>query len=300
MIGIRRVRRFALAVGFALISSATVVGWAQMMPVPTASGAISGAEAKASSPPAKPLFFDAVSVKPNKGGDGMMSWRTAPDGFEMVNIGLVQLIEFAYGLNNATDEQVSGLPGWAKDAHFDLEAKVGEDDLAAFKELKDDQKSAMLAAVLEDRFKMKAHRESRELPIYNLVVAKGGPKLKTADPTNTYEKGMKFGEKVAGQGSMSMQMDENAMHAEFQGCSLDRLVPTLTNSMGRKVVDRTGLTGKYDFSLVYASEDAKDDASAKAPRLLTALQEQLGLKLEPAKGPVDSVVVDHVEAPSEN
>jgi uncharacterized protein (TIGR03435 family) len=270
------------------------------MPVPTASGAVSGAEAKPSSAPAKQLFFDAVSVKPNKGGDGSMSWRTTPDGFKMVNIGLVQLIEFAYGLNNATDEQVSGLPGWAKDAHFDLEAKVGEDDLAAYKELKDDQKSAMLAGVLEDRFKMKAHRESRELPIYNLVVAKGGPKLKAADPADTYEKGMKFGDKLAGPGAMSMQMDGNATHAEFQGCTLDRLVPTLTNAMGRKVVDRTGLTGKYDFSFVYTPEEAKDDANAKAPHLLTALQEQLGLKLEPAKGPVDSVVVDHVEQPTEN
>ncbi len=296
----RQVRRFVLAAGFTFAASAGVGGLAQAMPVPTASGAVSGAEAKASSAPAKQVFFDAVSLKPNKGGDGMMSWRTAPDGFKMVNIGLVQLIEFAYGLTNATDEQVAGLPGWAKDAHFDLEAKVGEEDLAAFKDLKDDQKSAMLAAVLEERFKMKAHRESRELPIYNLVVAKDGPRLKAADPANTYEKGMKFGDKVAGPGSMSMEMDGNAMHAEFQGCSLDRLVPTLTNSMGRKVVDRTGLTGKYDFSLVYASDDAKDDAISKAPSLLTALQEQLGLKLEAAKGPVDSVVVDHVEEPTAN
>jgi uncharacterized protein (TIGR03435 family) len=296
----RTVRRFALAAGLTMLSAGAVDGWGQMMPVPSTSGVVSGAEAKASSVSAKQLSFDAVSLKPNKGGDGSMSWRTTADGFKMVNVGLIQIIEFAYGLNNATDEQVAGLSGWAKDAHFDLEAKVGEDDLPAYKELKDGKKNTMLVAVLQDRFKMKAHLESRELPIYELVVAKGGPKLKAADPVDTYQKGMKFGDKVAGPGAISMQMDGNAWHVEFQGCSLDRLVPNLTNVMGRKVIDRTGLTGKYDFSLVYASDDAKDDANANAPRLLTALQEQLGLRLNPAKGPVDSVVVDHVEQPTDN
>jgi len=249
---------------------------------------------------AKPLAFDAVSVKPHKDGDGNMSWRTTPDGYRMVNVDLIRTLEWAYGLNNATEEQVVGLPQWAKDFHFDLDAKVSPDDAPAFKALSDDDKNAMLRGILQDRFNLKAHKEMRELGLYNLVVAKGGPKLKIADPANTYEAGIKFGEKAAGAGAMSTRLDGKTFIAEFQACGLDRIVPLLTQLAEKNVVDKTGLTGKYDIKLEVTPEWVKDDGNATAPRLLTALPEQLGLKLEPGKGPVESLVVDHIDPPSDN
>jgi uncharacterized protein (TIGR03435 family) len=218
----------------------------------------------------------------------------------MVNVDLVRTIEWAYGLRNATEDQVVGLPAWAKDLHFDLEAKVSADDAPAFKSATEDEKNAMLRVVLEERFQLKAHEEQRELPIYQLVVAKGGPKLKEADAANAYEKGINFGGKPAGAGGMSTRIDGNTFVAQFQACGIDRIVPLLTQLAERTVVDKTGLTGKYDITFEVTPNWVKDDAAATAPRLLSALPEQLGLRLDPAKGPVTSVIVDHVEEPSAN
>lgn len=204
--------------------------------------------------PAKPITFDVVTVKPNKGGNGSMSWRFGEDGFKMVNLGLVQMIQTAFNLDNATEEQVAGLPSWAKDAHYDLQVKVGEEDLAAYKLMKNPEKNAMLRAVLEDRFKLKAHRETHEMPIYALVVAKGGSKLKAADPADTYEKGLKFGDKKAGPGGMSSNIDGDTFRMQFQACALDGLIANLTSQARRKVIDKTGLTGKYDFTLAFTPE----------------------------------------------
>jgi uncharacterized protein (TIGR03435 family) len=249
---------------------------------------------------AKPLTFDAVSIKPHQDGDRSMMWRTTPDGYRMVNVDLIRTLEWAYDLNNATEEQVVGLPQWAKDFHFDLDAKVSPDDAAAFKALSDDDKNAMLRVVLEDRFKLKAHKEMRELAIYDLVVAKGGPKLTPADPANTYEQGVKLGDKPVGAGGMTTRIDGTTFIAEFQACGLDRVVPLLTQLAQKNVIDKTGLTGKYDIKLETTPEWVKDDTAVTAPRLLTALPEQLGLKLEPGKGPVESLIVDHVDQPTDN
>ncbi len=248
----------------------------------------------------KPLTFDVVSVKVNKGGDHSMSWRTTPDGYHMENVDLIRTVEWAYGLRNATDDQISGLPEWAKDLHFDLDAKVSAEDAAAFKAQSDDEKDAMLRGILEERFQLKAHKETRELPVYDLVVAKGGPKLKAADPANTYANGVKFGGKAAGPGAMSTRNDGNTFIAEYQAGTVDGLVSMLTQLAEKTVIDKTGLTGKYDIKFEVTPYWVKDDANATAPRLLTALPEQLGLRLEPAKGPVECLVVDHVEQPSAN
>jgi uncharacterized protein (TIGR03435 family) len=203
-------------------------------------------------------------------------------------------------MSNATDDQLIGLPNWTQELHFDLDAKVAAEDVAAFKAASDEEKDAMLQGILEDRFKLKAHKETRELPVYDLVVARGGPKLKVADPANTYENGVKFGGKVAGPGGMSTRMDGRVFRAEFQACGIDRILPLLTMLSERTVIDKTGLTGKYDLKLAVTPKWVKDDTDAAVPRLLTAVPEQLGLKLEPAKGPVTVLVVDHVEKPSAN
>jgi len=247
--------------------------------------------------PVKPLTYEIVSVKVNKSETGGMSWNMTPDGIRMVNVTLRMLVESAFNLRGPSVDRISGLPKWSEDMHFDVEAKVSEDELEAFKKLKYDQRGALLLAALEDRFKLKAHTEMRELRIYSLVVAKSGPKFKPAEEGNTYANGLKFNGKAAGPGSMSINVSGTSNHAEFQATSLENLVSNLTMQVSRQVQDNTGLTGKYDFKLDWSSEDAKDPA---LPGIFTALEDQLGLKLVPAKGPVECVVVDHVEEPTEN
>lgn len=255
------------------------------------------AQAVPAAAPSKPLAYEVVSVKVNKSETGNMSWNMTPDGIRMVNVRLRELVLTAYDLHNATDEQVTGLPKWAEDTHFDVEAKVSEDDLEAYKKRKYEDRAPLLLAALQERFKLKAHTEMHDLPIYSLVVAKGGPKFKPAEEGNTYANGLKFNGKVAGAGSMSINVSGSTNHAEFQATNLENLVNNLTMQVSRQVQDNTGLKGMYDFKLDWSSEDAKDPA---VPGIFTALEEQLGLKLVPAKGPVECVVVEHVEQPTEN
>ncbi len=256
-----------------------------------------GQNATVPAAPGKTLAYEVVSVKVNKSDSGNMMWNSTPDGIRMENVTLRMLVESAFNLRGPSDERISGLPKWSEDMHFDVEAKVSEDDLEAFKKLKHDQRGALLLAALEDRFKLKAHTEMRELPVYSLVVAKGGPKLKPAEAGNAYANGLKFNGKVAGAGAMSIDVSGNNYHAEFQATTLETLVDNLTSQVHRQVQDNTGLSGKYDFKLDWSPDDAKD---ATLPGIFTALEEQLGLKLVPAKGPVECVVVDHVEEPTEN
>jgi uncharacterized protein (TIGR03435 family) len=143
------------------------------------------------------------------------------------------------------------------------------------------QSQLMLQALLADRFALKAHHETKDLPIYELTVAKGGAKMK----------------KTAADG-----YGGNAKYASGKvtahEISVESLAANLSFTLGRKIVNKTGLDGGYDFTLDYAPDGA--DASDPRPSIFTALEEQLGLKLLPAKGPVDVIVVDHIERPTAN
>ena len=256
---------------------------------------------------AKPLAYDVVSVKPNKSGPGMTRIMNMPDRFSMTNMGLKQLIQNAYGLK--MPEMISGLPGWADSAKFDVEAKMDAETIAALKampkEQADEQRRQMMQAALADRFKLKEHRETKEFPIYSLVIAKGGFKLKEADPNNTYANGIKGPNGPAGAGMMMVGRGE----LTGQGFEMPGFANLLSTQVHRLVVDNTGLKGKYDFTLQWTPDEMEGghpagDGSAVAtntgPTIYTALQEQLGLRLDPTKGPVNTVVVDHVEMPSDN
>ena len=257
---------------------------------------------------AKRPAFDVAAIKLNKAGHGWMLSGT-PDGYSTTNAPLKMLIKYAYDLK--MDDQISGLPGWADSAHFDIKAKMDEDTLAAFKKLSMDdgmkQRRSMMQSLLEDRFQLKVHHVSKQLPIYELVVAKGGAKLKDADLKNEYPNGTK-GQNGAARVVMSSNGD---VHLKAQSMLASGLANMLSGFLHREVVDKTGLAGKYDFTLDWSPEEnemlappsGKQDVSASAPSgpsIFTALQEQLGLKLESTKGPVDTIVVDHVEMPSEN
>jgi uncharacterized protein (TIGR03435 family) len=255
---------------------------------------------------AKPLAYDVVSVKPNKSGLGMMRIMNQPERFSMTNMGLKMVIQNAYGLK--MPDMISGLPGWADSAAFDIEAKMDAETIAALKampkEQADEQRRLMMQAMLADRFKLKVHHETKELPIYSLVIAKGGFKLKDADPNSTYPGGIKGPDGVSRPGMMRM----GGGKLTAQGIAISGLSNFLSQQVHRLVVDNTGLTGKYDISLQWTPDEvanAHQEAGAtgttdSGPSIYTALQEQLGLRLDSTKGPVETVVVDHVEMPSEN
>lgn len=228
-----------------------------------------------------------------------------PDGYSAVGVSVRSLIMTAYNLK--MDNLVSGISESAAGAQFDVEAKLDPDTVESFKKLTEDEKWAqrrlMLQGLLANRFNLKIHHEKKEVPIYQLVIAKGGFKLKDANPNNTYANGIKGPDGISHAGMM--MISAGALTA--QGIPMLSLAANLGGQLHRIVEDKTGLTGKYDVTLHWAKSDllneppdAQTAAEDSGPSIFTALQEQLGLKLESAKEPVDAIVVDHIEMPSEN
>ncbi len=252
--------------------------------------------------------YDVVSIKPNKSGGGMVRAMYRPDGYSASNMSLKMLIQAAYGIR---EDLISGAPGWADSARYDVDAKVDGADVDALKKLSPEQRRLILQPLLADRFKLKVHTETKQLPVYELVVAKGGPKLKEATAGDTYANGIK-GPDGVGRGGM-VRMGRGQLTA--QGVPMTSVVNMLSQQLHRTVIDKTGLAGKYDLELNWTPDDGEGmgpplpgggqphgDAppEGSGPSIFTAIQEQLGLKLQSAKGPVDTLVIDHVEMPTEN
>ena len=236
--------------------------------------------------PAQPSItaplYDVASVRENKSGSHNGNYAATPDGFKITNLPLRFLIVIAF---NTREGLVFDLPPWTADSQYDINAKV---NLPGNKPLTEAQQKAMLAAVLADRFHLKLHTEVRQLPVYNLVISSGGLKLKPYPP----------GPPPADAGGVVGNTELNATYAQLPG-----LANMLSDALNRNVIDQTGLTGSYDVHLKWTTDQALDSGNGKPsqdPPLFTALQEQLGLKLIPAKGPVQTWVVDHVERPTEN
>lgn len=230
------------------------------------------------------LAYEVVSVKPSKPGCRGMSVSSPPGRFSAHCTTLLGLLFNAYPIKPHVP--VPGLPGWGTSARFDVEAKADDRTALAMQKLsgKDERAQAqlMLQALLADRFQLRIHHETRERPIYDLVVAKGGSKLKDA-PESERSRGYSWGRG-------RIQVGKGPVGS---------LAFSLSDMVGREVVDKTGLTGKYDIDLRWTPYDQQGTPDA-GPTLFTALEEQLGLKLVPAKGSVDTIVVDHVEKPSPN
>jgi uncharacterized protein (TIGR03435 family) len=241
----------------------------------------------------KPLTYDVVSIRENKaltGGGG----STLPDGESMTGTFLNGFIASSYGISL---QFITGLPHWAETNRYDIRLKVAAEDLAAYHKLNRVQVRLMNQAVLADRFKLAAHIEVKELPIYALVVAKGGPKLRESKPGDTYSNGIK---KPDGTPSGPGMMMSNGKLIGQQ-VPVGFLLGLLSSNTHRTVVDKTGLTGRYDISLQWTPDEGPSaDPNADAPSLTTALEEQLGLKLVSTKGPVKTLVVDHIEPLTEN
>jgi uncharacterized protein (TIGR03435 family) len=256
-----------------------------------------------------PTTFDVVSVRPTQIAADGTAIESPPngDGITMRNITVQEIVDYAYSFNHP--ELVSGLPEWAKTKNYDLVAKVADANLAAFRKLNQQLRRQMLLAVLAERFQLKVHREPKEVPIYALVVGKKGAKMKEAAPADQYASGSKSEDGTpAGAGTLiptAKGLTGQAVQMATFALMLSRL------NLGREVVDRTGLTGRYDFTLRCAPTEAMrpvingqmqpvSEEDAALPSIFTAVQEQLGLKLESTKGMIEGLVIDHIEQPSEN
>jgi uncharacterized protein (TIGR03435 family) len=242
--------------------------------------------------------FEVSSVKLNKSAAAPTKLAFTPDGVTIENATLLNIIRAAYGMFNSVDEQFIGIPYWATTERYDIEAKVAGADAAEFNRLKFDQRQIMVQALLEDRFALRASHETRERPVYILAVAKNGSKLKVSQPAESSDPG----------GTLKVE------HGQITGQNvvLSQFVTALTRNLGRTVINKTeGLQGKYDFTLNWGADElgaplpssqggTAQPADASGPSIFTAIQDQLGLKLEPGKGPVECVVIDHLERPSAN
>ena len=230
--------------------------------------------------------FEVASIKPSEPGGRGIQIRISPGGrFNCKNVTTKMLIQQAFGVQ---DFQISGGPGWLTSEHYDIVAKAEGDE-----QIKPEQLRLMVQKLLADRFKLVIHRDTKELPVYALVVGKNGPKLQEGQgngPMLRMGRGQLTGQKVG------MEMFAN----------------NLAQHVGRTVIDKTGLKGEYDFKLEWtpdvsqplgpreAGAEAPPPADPGGPSIFAALQEQLGLKLESQKGPVEIIIIDSIEKASEN
>lgn len=181
---------------------------------------------------------------------------------------------------------------------YDISAKVAASDGSAPVKLTKTQRRQMLQALLADRFRLAVRNETRDVPIYELVVSKGGPRLHAFAPVNGTTRGI-----TGPDGRVYSGISTLGAHGMIvlQGYPISLLADFLKPELGRPVIDKTGLTGKYDISLRWTPDNTPADSPlAGGPSLFVAVEEQLGLKLNSTKGPVTTLVVDHIERPSAN
>jgi len=257
----------------------------------------------------KPLAFEVASIKPNSSGDlEQHIFRTAT-GLTVTDMSARELIRFAY-LPRQPFQLVGG-PSWIGIDRFDMVAKIeGNAPPPTPSGVEPDALMLAMRTLLADRFKLNVHHEQREMDIFALVLAKpasgpsAGLKQSTADCRAILQAATRGGLTRPAPGAPVCGLLGTPGQIRIGGFPLSLLANGLSRMTGRMVVDRTGLTGNFDLTLTFAAEQrsqASPDLPApdpSAPSLFTALQEQLGLKLESTKGPVDVLVIDHVERPT--
>lgn len=261
--------------------------------------------------------FEVATIKPDRGGPPPGGGFPPPNVFRNFNVTARDLVRVAYGLPpGSASTRVLGGPAWIDNNHYDVEGKIPD---AVFAEIQKSQKLGreqmllMVQSMLADRFKLVAHIETREMPIYELVVAKGGPKLALAKPAQPGDDappppiapGAMPKPADMRQGFLVIPKTSTVMELTAKGQPLDVLAQMPFFGLGSPVVNKTGLAGLYDYTLDWTPDrpgapNLDAPVEADAPSLFTALQEQLGLKLVPTKGAVEVIVIDHIELPSEN
>ena len=288
-------------------------------------GAVAIAAQAPQSPPAPPAF-EVASIKPNTSGDGRVMMQNQPGRFIATNITLRLMIRNAYQLQ---DFQITGGPSWMASDHFDINAKVPDE----FRDQPPMRPGAgpgplqlMIRALLVERFKLTTHTETKDAPIYALILARSdgklGPNLKRSetDCEAVFAAGRRRGGPMPPPGPpqpgdpMPCGIRIGMGNMAVGGAPLSQVANSLAMFAGRVVLDRTGLTGNYDFNMTWTPDQmpqrppgAPDGppqfngvaVDPNGPSLFTAVQEQLGLKLDSQRGPVEVLVVDRAEKPVE-
>ena len=251
--------------------------------------------------------FDIISIKPNRSTNSGSSLRDGTHGipghFGTTDYSLRDVMEYAY---NVKAGQIEALPGWASSEKYDIDAKM--DDAVAEQErsLPRDQEAQLIRtrvqSLLADRFGLRLHHQTKDMPVLALMVAKSGPKLSTEAA-----KPLPGDAHPLPPGSFIMKMARSEWIMTSNQASLDLLIRALSGQpeiRGHILVDQTDLNGKYTFTLQWAPQNlsaaTEPSSESPGPSLFTALQQQLGLRLESTRAPVDILVVDHVEPPSPN
>jgi uncharacterized protein (TIGR03435 family) len=241
-----------------------------------------------------PLLFDVASIKatpPDERG-GIVHQPPGGQSYEAIGAPLRMIMTVAYSV---TDRQLSGGPDWINTERWNIEAKAGRRGTS-------DELHDALARLLEERFQLKVRHEKREMACYLLTVDKKGAKMPVHDADDLLH------EPIAG------GFDKGELHLKGQNATMNYFAFFLSRGLDRNVVDQTGLTQRYDIDYHYLPElpnggrgaDGNpatingQPVSLDGPNIYTALREQLGLQLEKGRGPVDFIVIEHVEKPSEN
>jgi len=244
------------------------------------------AQTPSAQPSATPASYDVMSIRQDKTTDSRSSSHAGTDDrYSSTNVSLKSVLARVF---NIKEDLIFGIPTPIDAARFDIEAKIVNPDPDALKGMTQEQHRMMLFPLLAERFQLKTHVETRTLPVYNLVIAKSGPRF-ALSPDQT-----KLGSGMNGRG------DGKNLKYTFQGMPMSSLADLLTDRIHRTVIDKTGLGGYYDFALSWGKNQTTVEQDDSDPPLLAAIGEQLGLKLESANGPVETLVVDHVEMPSDN
>jgi uncharacterized protein (TIGR03435 family) len=226
--------------------------------------------------------FDVATVK-LPGPREPLDIRTSPGGrLTVTNLRLKDVISQAYGVKYY---QISGGPAWLDTERFDIEAKAEGDP-------SHDLMMRMLQTLLEDRFQLKVHREMKEGAVYTLTVSRGGSKLTEAAPLKDGERANVYSGRTGSGNAPAISYWKQGRRA-----SMAMLATALEETLHRPVQDQTGIKGDFDFKFEYAADETNP---GEFPSLFTAIQEQLGLRLESAKGPVEMLVVERAEKPSGN
>ncbi len=236
------------------------------------------------------LRFEVTSVRANK--SGVQKWQFSPptgDSYKATNVNVGMLLINAY---QVLPFQIVGKPDWVDADRFDVEGKAsGSQTPEHFR--------VMVQSLLEDRFKLAVHHETKELPVFELVVAKSGVKFKEAKCQGTPSR-----ENPCGGFSVSL-----GGRVTGREVGVDQLGLNLSSLLSRTVIDKTGLKGRYNFDLSWTPDGTTlrgpgdpdaPPADPSGPTIFTAVQEQLGLELKSAKGPVEALVIDHLEKPDDN
>lgn len=323
-------RRVRTTVRKSVLSIAAV-----MVAIGLAAGAAMAQTAQELLDKAPQLQYEVASIKlvqVNAGGPMRIGLMNTPDGFTSENATLQMMITYAYAIQNY---QLQGGPSFMTSDHYNIDAKMDEATAEVLKKMATNEernaaRQKMMQALLVERFHLTIHKESKEMPIYNLVLGKNGVKMTEAKPLPPIDPNAPKPDpgavaKLPGGGrGPSMMMSGGrggAMTLTATSMPMSSLIRMLSGSLGRPVIDKTGLTANYDFKLEYTRDDLGAGvapalgpagggggdgappvpaADSSGPTLFTAVQEQLGLKLESTKGPVEIIVIDRAEKPSDN